>query len=241
LIFLGLSQQDGTRDMTEHTVKAFDDDINALRALIAEMGGLTEDAIDNAMKALTTRDEDLARKVVEGDKRIDELDAQIEKLVVQTIALRAPLADDLREIIAVLKISNVVERMADYAKNIAKRVGTINRSKQVEPLTLLPSMAQIAREMVKGALDAFVARDPVKALQIIERDRAVDDFYNSIFRTMVTFMMENPKMISASTHIMFIAKNLERIGDHATNIAEMVHYIVNGEKPPEREKLTSVE
>jgi phosphate transport system protein len=227
--------------MTEHTVKAFDDDINALRALIAEMGGLTEDAIDNAMKALTTRDEDLARKVVEGDKRIDELDAQIEKLVVQTIALRAPLADDLREIIAVLKISNVVERMADYAKNIAKRVGTINRSKQVEPLSLLPAMAQIAREMVKGALDAFVARDPVKALQIIERDRAVDDFYNSIFRTMVTFMMENPKMISESTHIMFIAKNLERIGDHATNIAEMVHYIVTGEKPPEREKLTSVE
>jgi phosphate transport system protein len=227
--------------MTEHTVKAFDDDINALRALIAEMGGLTEDAIDNAMKALTTRDEDLARKVVEGDKRIDELDAQIEKLVVQTIALRAPLADDLREIIAVLKISNVVERMADYAKNIAKRVGTINRSKQVEPLSLLPAMAQIAREMVKGALDAFVARDPVKAVQIIERDRAVDDFYNSIFRTMVTFMMENPKMISESTHIMFIAKNLERIGDHATNIAEMVHYIVTGEKPPEREKLTSVE
>jgi phosphate transport system protein len=205
------------------------------------MGGLTEDAIDNAMKALTTRDEDLARKVVEGDKRIDELDAQIEKLVVQTIALRAPLADDLREIIAVLKISNVVERMADYAKNIAKRVGTINRSKQVEPLSLLPAMAQIAREMVKGALDAFVARDPVKAVQIIERDRAVDDFYNSIFRTMVTFMMENPKMISESTHIMFIAKNLERIGDHATNIAEMVHYIVTGEKPPEREKLTSVE
>ncbi|MBO9581159.1 MAG: phosphate signaling complex protein PhoU [Sphingobium sp.] len=227
--------------MTEHTVKAFDDDINALRALIAEMGGLTEDAIDNAMKALTTRDEDLALKVVEGDKRIDELDAQIEKLVVQTIALRAPLADDLREIIAVLKISNVVERMADYAKNIAKRVSTINRSKQVEPLSLLPAMAQIAREMVKGALDAFVARAPAKALQIIDRDRAVDDFYNSIFRTMVTFMMENPKMISESTHIMFIAKNLERIGDHATNIAEMVHYIVTGEKPPEREKLTAVE
>lgn len=227
--------------MSEHTVKAFDNDINALRALIAEMGGLTEDAIDNAMKALTTRDEELAQRVVEGDKRIDELDAQIEKLVVQTIALRAPLADDLREIIAVLKISNVVERMADYAKNIAKRVSTINRSKQVEPLSLLPSMAQIAREMVKGALDAFVARDPVKAVQIIERDRAVDDFYNSIFRTMVTFMMENPKMISESTHIMFIAKNLERIGDHATNIAEMVHYIVTGEKPPEREKLTTVE
>ncbi len=227
--------------MTEHTVKAFDDDINALRALIAEMGGLTEQAIDDAMKALATRDIPLARKVIEGDKRIDELDAQIEKLVVQTIALRAPLADDLREIIAVLKISNVVERMADYAKNIAKRVETIRSSSTVEPLSLLPSMAQITREMVKGALDAFVARDPVKALQIIERDRAVDDFYNAIFRTMVTFMMENPKVISESAHIMFIAKNLERIGDHATNIAEMVHYIVTGEKPPEREKLSSVE
>lgn len=227
--------------MTEHTVKAFDDDINALRALIAEMGGLTEQAIDNAIKALSTRDHALAQKVVEGDKRIDELDAQIEKLVVQTIALRAPLADDLREIIAVLKISNVVERMGDYAKNIAKRVETVSGTRNVEPLSLLPAMAQIAREMVKGALDAFVARDPARAAQIIERDRAVDDFYNSIFRTMVTFMMENPKMISESTHIMFIAKNLERIGDHATNIAEMVHYIVTGEKPPEREKLTVVE
>jgi len=227
--------------MTEHTVKAFDDDINALRALIAEMGGLTEAAIDNAMKALSTRDASLAREVVEGDKRIDELDAQIEKLVVQTIALRAPLADDLREIIAVLKISNVVERMADYAKNIAKRVETITRSSPVEPLSLLPSMAQIAREMVKGALDAFVARDARLAVFVIERDRAVDDFYNSIFRTMVTFMMENQKMISESAHIMFIAKNLERIGDHATNIAEMVHYIVTGDKPPEREKLTAVE
>lgn len=227
--------------MTEHTVKAFDDDINALRALIAEMGGLTEDAIDNAMKALAHRDLDLAAHVVEGDKRIDQLDAQIEKLVVQTIALRAPLADDLREIIAVLKIAGIVERMADYAKNIAKRVETITSSSQVEPLSLLPSMAQITREMVKGALDAFAARDPVRALQIIERDRAVDDFYNAIFRTMVTFMMENPKMISESAHIMFIAKNLERIGDHATNVAEMVHYTVTGEKPAEREKGRSVE
>jgi phosphate transport system protein len=226
--------------MTEHTVKAFDDDINALRALIAEMGGLTEDAIANAMKALVTRDLELAKRVVEGDKRIDELDARIEKLVVQTIALRAPLADDLREIIAVLKIAGIVERMADYAKNISKRVDIITSSSQVEPLSLLPSMAQIAREMVKGALDAFAARDPNKALQIIDRDRAVDDFYNAIFRTMVTFMMENPKMISESTHIMFIAKNLERIGDHATNIAEMVHYTVTGEKPAEREKGASV-
>ena len=204
--------------MTEHTVKAFDDDINALRALIAEMGGLTEDAIDNAMKALTTRNVTLAKSVVAGDARIDELDAHI-----------------------VLKIAGIVERMADYAKNIAKRVETVTASSRMEPLSLLPSMAQIAREMVKSALDAFAARDAQLAVAVIERDRAVDDFYNSIFRTMVTFMMENQKMISESAHVLFIAKNLERIGDHATNIAEMVHYVATGTKPPEREKGTSVD
>ena len=227
--------------MTDHTVKAFDDDINTLRALVAEMGGLTEDAIDKAMKALTTRDLALAKVVIAGDTRIDELDARIEQLVVQTIALRAPMADDLREIIAVLKISGIVERMADYAKNIAKRVETVTASSRMEPLTLLPSMAQIAREMVKSALDAFAARDAKMALAVIDRDRAVDDFYNSIFRTMVTFMMENQKMISESAHVLFIAKNLERIGDHATNIAEMVHYVATGAKPPEREKHTSID
>jgi phosphate transport system protein len=227
--------------MTEHTVKAFDDDINALRALIAEMGGLTEDAIDNAMKALTTRNLELASQVVAGDARIDELDAHIERLVVQTIALRAPMADDLREIVAVLKISGIVERMADYAKNIAKRVETVTATSRMEPLSLLPSMATIAREMVKSALDAFTARDAKLALMVIERDRAVDDFYNSIFRTMVTFMMENQKMISESAHVLFIAKNLERIGDHATNIAEMVHYVATGAKPPEREKSSMID
>jgi len=227
--------------MTDHTVKAFDDDINALRALIAEMGGLTEDSIDKAITALSTGDVKLADTVVAQDARIDELDANIERLVVQTLALRAPMADDLREIVAVLKISGIVERMADYAKNIAKRVETVSAPTRVEPLSLLPSMARIAREMVKDALDAFAARDDKLALQVIERDRAVDAFYNSIFRTMLTFMMENPKMISESAHILFIAKNLERIGDHATNIAEMVHYVATGAKPPEREKATRIE
>ncbi|MBN8829180.1 MAG: phosphate signaling complex protein PhoU, partial [Sphingomonadales bacterium] len=212
-----------------------------LRALIAEMGWLTEDAIDNAIKALTTRDLDLAKQVVAGDARIDELDAHIERLAVQTIALRAPMADDLREIVAVMKISGIVERMADYAKNIAKRVETVTASSRMEPLSLLPSMATIAREMVKSALDAFAARDAKLALMVIERDRAVDDFYNSIFRTMVTFMMENQKMISESAHVLFIAKNLERIGDHATNIAEMVHYVATGAKPPEREKSSLID
>jgi phosphate transport system protein len=222
--------------MTEHTLKAFDKDIDELRALVAEMGGLTEHAIDDAMRALINGDRALAAQVVENDKAIDALEARIEKLAVQTIALRAPLADDLREIIAALKIVGVVERMGDYAKNIAKRTHKLERAGQIEPLSLLPAMAQMARDMVKASLDAFAARDAEKAASVIERDRAVDDFYDSIFRTMVTFMMENPKTISESAHVLFIAKNLERIGDHATNIAEMVHYAVTGFMPPERDR-----
>jgi len=226
----------GVKAMSEHTVKAFDNEIGELRALIAEMGGRAEAAIAEAMTALVQRDQALAEKVVNNDKAIDALEARIEKLVVQTIALRSPLADDLREIIAVLKIVGVVERIGDYAKNIARRVPLISHRTSQEPLALLPSMAQITREMMKDVLDAFAARDPAKALGVIDRDRAVDDFYNSVFRTMVTFMMENPKTISESAHILFIAKNLERIGDHATNIAEMVYYAATGTHPPERER-----
>jgi phosphate transport system protein len=220
--------------VTDHTLKAFDEDIGDLRALIAEMGGRAEAAIDDALTALSRRDTVLAERVVGGDKAIDELEAVLEKKVVQIIALRAPMADDLREIIAALKIVGVVERIGDYAKNIAKRVPLISHRTSNEPLSLLPAMGQIAREMVKDALDAFAARDAAKALAVMDRDRAVDDFYNSIFRTMVTFMMENPKTISESAHILFIAKNLERVGDHATNVAEMVYYAVTGQRPPER-------
>jgi phosphate transport system protein len=222
--------------MADHILKAFDDDISDLRALIAEMGGRAEAAIDGALIALSRRDNALAETVVGGDKAIDDLEDVLEKKVVEIIALRAPLADDLREIIAALKIIGVVERIGDYAKNIAKRVPLITNRTSQEPLALLPAMGQIAREMVKDALDAFAARDAAKALRVMERDRAVDDFYNSIFRTMVTFMMENPKTISESAHILFIAKNLERVGDHATNVAEMVYYAATGAHPPERER-----
>ncbi|HEX7871893.1 MAG TPA: phosphate signaling complex protein PhoU [Sphingobium sp.] len=222
--------------MTDHTLKAFDEDIGELRALIAEMGGLAEAAIDGALAALSRRDNSLAAQVVGADKAIDELESVLEKKVVEIIALRAPLANDLREIIAALKIVGVVERIGDYAKNIAKRVPLISHRTSHEPLSLLPAMGQIAREMVKDALDAFAARDANKALAVMERDRAVDDFYNSIFRTMVTFMMENPKTISESAHILFIAKNLERVGDHATNVAEMVYYAATGTHAPERER-----
>ncbi|MFN3944508.1 MAG: phosphate signaling complex protein PhoU [Allosphingosinicella sp.] len=220
---------------TSHTVKAFDEDLDQLRAAISEMGGLAEAAIGEAMQALVRRDVDAAQRVVERDARIDQLEAEVERAAVQLIALRAPMADDLREVVAALKIAGVVERIGDYAKNIAKRVHTIEDSK-IQPLSLLPEMARIAGEMVHNVLDAFAARDPEKAAEVCERDEAVDDFYNSIFRALLTYMMENPHNITAATHLLFVAKNLERIGDHATNVAEMVYFAATGRHLAERQR-----
>lgn len=219
-----------------HTVKAFDHDLDQLRASIAQMGGLAERAISESMRALMERDTQAALRVVEDDKKIDTLEAEVERNAVQLIALRAPMADDLREVVAALKIAGVVERIGDYAKNIAKRVHVIEDTKNIEPLSLLPEMARIAAEMVHNVLDAFAARDAAKAVWVCDRDRAVDDFYNSIFRTLLTFMMESPHNITPATHLLFIAKNLERIGDHATNVAEMVYFAATGKYMAEREK-----
>ncbi|MBO0749562.1 MAG: phosphate signaling complex protein PhoU [Porphyrobacter sp.] len=218
-----------------HTLKAFDEELEELRATISEMGGLAEMAIRDSMQALTTRDVELAAAVVERDQRIDELESDIERRAVRIMALRAPLANDLREVVAALKISGVVERIGDYAKNIAKRVPNIENSR-IEPLSLLPEMARVSEEMVADALDAFAARDGVKAAMILGRDQVVDNFYNSIFRALLTFMMENPHNITPAAHLLFIAKHLERIGDHATNVAEMVYFADTGEHMPDRHR-----
>jgi phosphate transport system protein len=220
---------------TGHTVKAFDEDLNQIRAAISEMGGLAEAAIRESMEALVKRDTDLAEQIVARDKRLDALEQEVERGVVQLIALRAPMADDLRDAIAALKIAGVVERIGDYAKNIAKRVPSLEETK-IGPLSLLPEMARIAGEMVHNVLDAFVARDPHKAEQVCERDKAVDDFYNSIFRALLTFMMEKPHNITAATHLLFVARNLERIGDHATNVAEMVYFAATGTHIADRQR-----
>lgn len=224
--------------VNDHTVKAFDEDLNRLRGLISEMGGRAEQALLQAMTALNSGDLALAAQVVEGDKKIDALEAEVEQLAVQTIALRAPMADDLREMIAALKIVSVVERIGDYAKNIAKRVALMDQTRSIEaiPVMMSMSMSSIVAELVHDALDSFAARDAELAVRVTVRDKIVDDFYNSIFRTLVTFMMENPKHITESAHLLFIAKNLERMGDHATNIAEMVYYVVTGERMEERER-----
>ena len=220
--------------MADHTVKAFDEDITRLRGLIAEMGGLAQLAISDAMQALISGDEKLAGEVVERDRKLDELESEVDALAIRTIALRAPMADDLREIIAALKIGGVLERIGDYAKNIAKRVGDIESRAKFEPLTLLPAMADIAAAMVHDVLTAFAARDPVLAREVIERDDKVDAFYDSIFRNLVSYMVENPATISTAAQLLFVARNIERIGDHATNVAEMVHFAALGTYPVDR-------
>ena len=222
--------------VAEHTVKAFDEDITRLRGLVAEMGGLAELSIGEAMQALVSGDEDHALKIVARDKRIDQLESEVDKLAIRVLALRAPMADDLREVVAALKIAGVVERIGDYAKNIAKRVGNIEGRRRFEPLTLLPAMAELASDMVHDVLTAYAARDAEAAAEIVRRDSKVDAFYDSIFRTLLTFMMENPNNISQAAHLLFIAKNLERVGDHATNIAEMVYFAATGQNLPEREE-----
>ena len=222
----------------EHTVKAFDQDIGQLRGLISQMGGLAERAIAQSMVALQRGDTDFANDIRLDDKKIDVLETEVERTAVRIIALRAPMADDLREVVAALKIAGVVERIGDYAKNIAKRVPQIESEHRIEPVSMLPAMARMAAEMVRDVLDAFAARNPEAAVGVCERDNALDDFYDSIFRTLVTYMVENPKTISQCAHLLFIAKNLERIGDHATNVAEMVDFAATGTRLVERERGT---
>ena len=229
--------------MNEHTVKAFDADIGELRGLVSQMGGLAEDAIARAMLALRRGDLPLAAEVRAADAAIDAIEAEVERLAVRIIALRAPLANDLREVVAALKIASVLERVGDYAKNIAKRVplihdgpenGGAGAEDRIEPVSVLPAMGRMAGEMVRDALDAFARRDSEGAVRVCRSDTALDDFYDSIFRTLVTHMVENPRTISQVAHLLFVAKNLERIGDHAGNVAEMVFYAATGARIAER-------
>ncbi|GGN50868.1 MAG: phosphate transport system regulatory protein PhoU [Novosphingobium sp.] len=224
--------------MVDHTVKAFDSEIGQLRGLVAEMGGLAEVAIRDAITALTQHDDELADQVVAADAKLDALEAEVDRLAVRTIALRAPMADDLRDVIAALKISGVIERIGDYAKNIAKRVNALEGRNKIEPVTLVPAMADIAESMVRDVLNAYGSRDAQLAVEVIRRDAKLDQFYNTLFRSLLTHMMENPATITSAAQLLFIARNLERIGDHATNVAEMVYYAATGEYCTERDSQT---
>ena len=221
--------------MAEHTVKAFDDEISKLRGLIAEMGGLAEVSITEAITALVEDDSERAQKVVDADYRLDKLEAEVDKLAVRIIALRAPMADDLRDVIAALKISGVVERIGDYAKNIAKRVNEVEGRAKIKPVTLIPAMAELAEGMVRDVLNAYAARDADVAVEVILRDEKLDNLYNTLFRNLVSYMVENPATISSAAQLLFVGRNLERIGDHATNVAEMVYFAATGDYYSESE------
>jgi len=218
----------------QHIASAFDRDLEAIQAQIMKMGGLVEAAIMDGAKSLESRDEDLAERVRQADKAIDHLEEVINEEAARVIALRAPTAIDLRLILSVMKISANLERIGDYAKNMAKRTGVLAQMAPVSDSTsAVRRMAKEVGAMLKDALDAYIQRDAELAGDVIARDRDVDQMYNALFREFLTFMMEDPRNITACMHLHFIAKNVERMGDHVTSIAEQVVYLVTGEKPDE--------
>ena len=211
-----------------HTVKAFDEDVERIRALVAEMGGLTEVAIGNALDALIAHDELSAAKVVANDTRIDLLAEEVERHCVRLIALRAPMADDLREVLAAFKIGILVERMGDCARSIAEQVPKTRSFSQRSPISLLQNMASEAAGMVRASLDAFVKQDSALAEDVCARDDAVDILHDDLFRELLDLMSANPTTITAATGLLLVSQKLERIGDHATNIARVVYYSSTG-------------
>lgn len=216
----------------EHISSAFDQDLEAVQAQIMKMGGMVEDAIRLGAKSLEARDDELARSVCARDTSIDDLEQQINERAARILALRAPTAIDLRLILTVIKISSNLERIGDYAKNMAKRTGILA---QIPPVgssgASIRRMARLVEVMLKDALDAYIQRDAALAADVIARDEDVDQIYNALFRELLTFMMEDPQHITACMHLHFIAKNTERMGDHVTSIAEQVAYLVTGRFP----------
>jgi phosphate transport system protein len=218
---------------SDHIVKSFDEQLNRLEHSIAEMGGLAETQLAAAVDALLKRDSDKAAEVAAADARIDEMEAQVDQLAISLLALRQPMASDLRAIVCALKTSAIIERIGDYAKNVAKRTGALAEFPPVPPAFPVARLGRVAQEMIKDVLDAYVSRDVDKAEMVRDRDKELDTLYTSVFRELLTYMMEDPRNITSCTHLLFVAKNIERIGDHTTNIAENVHFLVEGEFPPE--------
>ena len=215
--------------MNEHTAKAFDSDLQELTRKVAEMGGLAEREIADAIQALTRRDANLAMRVVAADPTIDALQQEIEEKAVLTIARRQPMAVDLREIVAALRVSNDLERIGDLAKNIAKRVIVLDTDFLPHKVIRgVEHMTDLVLSQLKDVLDAYARHDLNKAMAVWRGDEEIDAVNNSLFRELLTYMMEDPRNITFCTHLLFCAKNIERMGDHATNIAETVYYIVEG-------------
>jgi phosphate transport system protein len=221
--------------VAEHIVRAFEEELRTLDAKIAQMGGLAEQCLGRAIDALERRDPALAETIIQQDEMIDQLEKELEELAVSIIARRQPMALDLRQIITVIRVASDLERIGDLAKNIAKRAMAI--AGEPRPSTLISGLKHIgntALEQLKNVLDAYSQRDGEKALKVWMNDEPIDKLYNSLFRELLTYMLEDPRNIGLCTHLLFGAKNIERIGDHATNIAEMVYFMVYGKSITDR-------
>lgn len=223
--------------MNEHIVKSYEDELNALGAACARLGGLAESQLGDAVDAVVRRDPALATKVLQQDDRLDEIEADVEQKAIRLIALRQPMANDLRKTMAAMKIASNLERCGDLAKNIAKRTLVLS---EVEPVPALnrsiERMGRLVEARLKEVLDAYISNDAERAMEVWRRDEEVDEHYNSLFRELLTYMMADPRTITPCAHLLFVAKNLERIGDHATNIAEIVHYEITGEQVSSAER-----
>jgi len=215
----------------DHIVSSFDEDLGRLDAIIAQMGGLAERQLSNAVDALCRGDVDLAQRVIDDDQKIDALEEEIDNYTIRVLALRQPVADDLRAVVVALKMAANLERIGDYAKNVAKRTLTLSAMDPVGNATSsIQRMAHQVQAMIKNVLDAYATHDIAKADDVRLRDEEVDLMHTSLFRELLTYMLEDPRNITACTHLLFVAKNVERIGDHVTSIAENVHFLVSGER-----------
>jgi phosphate transport system protein len=230
--------------MTGHIVTAFDAELKNLSARISEMGGLAEEQLGEALEALRLRDTALAEEVIRADKRLDSLDLEFEEKAIQILALRQPMASDLREVVAAIKIASTLERIGDLAKNIAKRTIYLNEHPPVKVSNSIVRMGRQVQGLVSEVLDAYTAKDTDLAVSVWNRDAEIDDIHNSIFRELITYMMEDPHLIGLCSQLLFVSKNLERIGDHATFVAEMTYYVVEGaplaDDRPKGAPITSV-
>jgi phosphate transport system protein len=217
--------------MNEHIVKSYEEELNALTAEATRMGGLAEAAVADCLQAIVKRDQDIATAVVARDEKLDAAERDIERRAIRLIALRQPMANDLRKTVAAMKIANNLERIGDLAKNIGKRSLVITEAEPITPLTRsIERMGKLVLNRLTSVLDAYSRSDLERALAVWSQDDEVDEHYNSLFRELLTYMMGDPRTITACTHLLFAAKNLERIGDHATNIAELIHYEITGEE-----------
>jgi len=217
--------------VSQHIVTSFEDDLQKLSRAIAEMGGRSEQIVERSINALINSDVALAHEVIESDKKVDALHRQIEEDAIVLIARRQPMAQDLRETIAAIRIANDLERVGDLGKNIAKRAVVIQKENFSNKVRVgVEHLAELAVRQVKRVLDAYAARDVAEAVEVCRQDEEIDAVYTSLFRELLTYMMEDPRNITMCTHLLFCAKNIERIGDHATNIAETVYYLITGEQ-----------